>query len=128
MFALYSSCSFKSEVRWQLFARNLIETKHHVLELEEESGYPNYVILMKLSKPDELGCKVEIPSKKHPISYYSDSVSFHLQVHLETRGRNMYTCFVEANIAHLKGTYRSTVVNRDDDIVNELGNYSASKL
>ena len=65
-----------SEVKWNLYSNNLFESQYNILE-EEKFSYPTFSILLEHYFNDVrhlLSCKLEIPSKRHPMIYHSLSL------------------------------------------------------
>ena len=111
----------------------MFESKLNILEQENESSYPNYAILIKqyFEAIQKISCKVEIPSKKHPAVFNSNSVEItHLRISVtHSRYDNYHSysrCVISANMP-FKNSYNVFLINTRGEKLEEkrsiTGNY-----
>ena len=138
-YRIYTNFLYLTEIKWQLFTKNLFDSKLTVLEQEDESSYPNYSILFQQysEKIQNFLCKIEVPSKKHPAIFYSNSMAIQKLVisvthskelqHVDQGWVEVSRCYISANMIITK-PYNVMLVDSAGNILetktSSNGNFS----
>ena len=110
----------------------MFESKLNVLEQENDSIYPNFSIFLKqyFEEFQNFSCKVEIPSKKHPGIFYSNSFKIIKLVisvsHARDNRHHFSRCTISANKIITK-PYEVSLVDSNGDTL-ETKTLSESKF